>query len=165
MQPERGARRVKRDKYFGAGLSPVTLQNYTTRGRSDLVRGVDFFVRRLSPYRRQLKFTQRGLSRLQARDYRVFGEVLAPSRQTVWHGSERLPPIQGSPQERRMRLKQAIAVASRPYFAHPCAIPGCQCSFHALGAPQVEVVRAIMTKKWDGVNRYKPQKPKQLSPL
>ena len=118
------------------GLSRVTLQNYTTRGRSDLVRGVDFFVRRLSPCRRQLMFTQRGLSRLQLRDYRVFGELLAPSRQTVWQGNERLPPIKGSPQERRMRLKQAITVAARQYLDHPCAIPGCRCAFHALGAPR-----------------------------
>jgi hypothetical protein len=34
------------------GLAPVTLQNYCSRGKSDLVRGEDFIVEPISPYRR-----------------------------------------------------------------------------------------------------------------
>ena len=130
----------------GKGLSPTTLQNYTSRGKSDLIRGLDFFVRRTSPYRRQLMFTERGLRRLQARAYRVFSEVLAPSRQTVWNGQERLPPIQGSHQERRMRLKQAIATGIRDYLRTPCAVPNCPCMIHRLGVPQIGVVVEVMRR-------------------
>src|SRR5271166_1859104 len=56
------------------GLSPVTLQSYTSRGKSDLARGIDFIVRRTSPYRHKLMITDRGLFRLQARQYHVFRE-------------------------------------------------------------------------------------------
>jgi hypothetical protein len=128
------------------GLSRVTVQSYTSRGRSDLVRGVDFFVRRTSPHRRQLMITDRGLLRLQARAYRVFGEPLAPSRQFIWNGKAKLPPIKGSPQERRMRLKQAVAIASRQYLEHPCAVPNCPCMTHRLGLPQADVVAEVMRK-------------------
>ncbi len=33
-------------------------------------------------------------------------------------------PPQGSPQERRLRLKQAVVMASREYLKRPCAVPG-----------------------------------------
>ena len=58
-----------------AGLSPVTLTNYTRPGYSDLVRDSDYFVRSWQdgPYhRRKLFFTKRGLYRLLLRAYRVF---------------------------------------------------------------------------------------------
>jgi hypothetical protein len=129
------------------GLSPITLRSYTSRGKSDLVRGVDFIVRRTSPYRRQLMITERGLLRLQARAYRVSGEPLAPSRQLIWNGREKPPPIKGSPQERRMRLKQAVAVVSRQYLEHPCAVPSCPCIVHRLGLPQADVVAEVMLRK------------------
>lgn len=115
------------------GLSPVTLQSSTSRGKSKLVRGEDFVVQRVAPYRRRLMITQRGLSRLEVRAYRVFGEPLAPSRQFIWNGRERLPPIKGSPRERRMRLKQAVAIVSREYIQHPCAMLSCPCVVHKLG--------------------------------
>jgi len=135
------------------GLAPVTLQNYCSRGKSDLVRGEDFIVQRISPYRRRLMITERGLLRLQARAYRVFGEVLAPSapsRQLIWNGREKLPPIKGSPQERRMRLKQAVAVAAREYLEHPCAVPHCPCMVHRLGLPQADVIVEVMMRKPPG---------------
>jgi len=125
-------------------LSPITLQNCTSRGKSDLVRGVDFFVRRTSPYRRQLMFTERGPQRLQLRAYRVFGETLAPSRRTIWNGQEQVRPIEGSAQERRMRLKQAIAVGMREYPKTPCVVPNCPCIIHRVGVPQVDVVADVM---------------------
>jgi hypothetical protein len=65
-----------------------------------------------------LMITQRGLLRLKVRAYRVFGEALAPSRQFIWNANERLPPIKGSPQKRRMRLKQAIAVVPQTPVRH-----------------------------------------------
>ena len=40
------------------GLSLVTLQSYTTRGKSNLVRGEDFIVRRVSAYLRQFMITR-----------------------------------------------------------------------------------------------------------
>jgi hypothetical protein len=133
-----------RDVAAAVGLSPITLQNYTARGRSDLIRGLDFIVRRTSPCRRQLMFTERGMQRLQLHQYRVFGEALAPSRQTIWNGTERLPPIKGSPQEQRMRLKQAIAVGIRDYLKTPCAVPSCPCMIHRLGVPQIGVMVEVM---------------------
>jgi hypothetical protein len=79
---------------------------------------------------------ERGLLRLRLRKYQVFAETLAPSRQTVWNGQERLPPIKGSPQEQRMRLKQAIIVGIRAYIKTPSAVPNCPCMIHRLGVPQ-----------------------------
>ena|SRR5271166_3801807 len=128
------------------GLSRVTLQSYTSRGKSDLVRGVDFIVQRISPYRRRLMITDRGLLRLQTRTYRVFGETLAPSRQFVWNGKEKLLAIKGSPQERPMRLKQVVAVFSREYLKHPCAVPNRPCMTHRLGLPQANVVAEVMMR-------------------
>jgi hypothetical protein len=61
-------------------LAPVTLQNYCSRGKSDLVRGEDFIVQLISPYRRRLMITERGLRQLKARAYRVFGDSLAHAR-------------------------------------------------------------------------------------
>jgi hypothetical protein len=88
--------------------------------------------------------TERGLLRLRLRKYRVFAETLAPSRQTVWNGQERVPPIEGSPQERRMRLKRAIIVGFRDYLKTPCAVPNCPCMIHRLGVPQIDVVDEAM---------------------
>jgi hypothetical protein len=136
------------------------------------VRGVDFFVRRTSPYRRQLMITERGLWRLKVRAYRIFGEPLAPSRQFIWNGREKLPTIKGSPQERRMRLKQAVAVFSREYIQHPCAMPNCRCVVHKLGLRQADVVVEVMCaslpgrhlraangghrRRFDGYRRFRP---------
>jgi hypothetical protein len=53
-------------------LATLTLQSYTSRGKTDRVRGEDFFVRRTSPYRRQLIITERGLMRLRLRVYWVY---------------------------------------------------------------------------------------------
>jgi hypothetical protein len=92
-------------------------------------------------------FTERGLRRFQFHRYRVFGEVLAPSRRTIWNGRERLPPIQGSPQERRMRLKQAITVGIRDYLKNPCAVPNCPGLIHRLGVPQIDVVVEVMRNR------------------
>jgi hypothetical protein len=75
--------------------------------------------------------------RLQAHAYRVFGEVLAPSRQTIWNGRERLSPIKGSPQERRMRLKQALSVALREYPKTPWAVPTCLASSTGWESPRM----------------------------
>ena len=68
------------------GLSPITLSNYTRVGCSDLVRGVDYFVRywQRGPYhRRKLFFTERGMKRLRMGAYRVFRPgKLSPSQRT-----------------------------------------------------------------------------------
>jgi hypothetical protein len=42
-----------------------------------------------------------------------------------------------------MRLKQAVAVASRSYLQHPCAVPDCPCIVHKLGFPQADTI--VMT--------------------
>ncbi len=127
-----------------AGLSVSTLQSYTSRRKSDLVRGLDYFVRRTSPTRRQLMFTYRGALRLVTRDYRLFADSKAPSRQFAWNGEERVVPLQGSSQERRMRLKSNIATAARQYLERPCTVPGCPCIVHRLGMPQADIVAEVM---------------------
>jgi hypothetical protein len=70
------------------GLAPQTLANYTRPGYSDLIRGADFVVRRITHglyLRRKLYFTDRGLARLLARDYKVFrpGEP-SPAQKAFW---------------------------------------------------------------------------------
>lgn len=57
---------------------------------------------------------------------------------------ERLPPIEGSPQERRMRLKQAVVDGYRKYLERPCAVPNCPCIIHRLGMPQPDVVAEVI---------------------
>jgi hypothetical protein len=47
-------------------------------------------------------------------------------------------------QERRTRLKQAVAVASREYLEHPCAVPDCPCMTLRLGLPQVDVIAEVI---------------------
>ena len=92
-------------------------------------------------------FTERGLKRLALRAYRTYSNGAAPSRQAIWHpatGLKALPPIKGTPQERRARLRQNIAVGWRSYVVHPCALPNCPCIVHQLGLPQIEEVMAIM---------------------
>ena len=115
-----------------AGLAPVTLQSYTSRGKADLVRGEDFFVRRTSPYRRQLMFTKRGLLRLRLRAYRVYRDG--------GHTLTAMPP-EARPvnlrtdfchSERRSRLKAAVHQSFRNYLEHPCAVPNCPCMTHRL---------------------------------
>jgi hypothetical protein len=90
--------------------------------------------------------TDRGLLRLQARAYRVYGEPLAPSRQFIWNGQEKLPPIKGSLQERRVRLKQAIAIAFREYLKQPGAPPNCPCMTHRLGLPQADEIASMLER-------------------
>jgi hypothetical protein len=122
------------------GLSPTTLQNYTARGRSNLVRGEDFIVRRVSPYRKQLMITERGRKRLAFRAYQVYREgrhtltVMPPEARPVKLRTDLCHS------ERRLRLKAAIQQAFRAYLDHPCALPNCQCVIHRLGAPQLDTV-------------------------
>ena len=83
----------KREAAEKVGLTPTTLSDYTRAGRTDLVRGVDFIIKRWKgPFqRRRLYFTDRGLRRLLARDYRVYDQsaprhpaMRPPTAQGVW---------------------------------------------------------------------------------
>jgi len=121
-----------------AGLAAITISRYFIAGRTDLVRGEDFFVRRAGPCRRQLVITERGLKRLQTRSYRVFREgkqasIVAPPRAGI-------VKLRGdvNSTDRRLRVKASVAQAFRAYLEHPCAVPGCQCIIHRLGAPQAD---------------------------
>ena len=81
----------------------VTLGNYCRTGRSTLVRGVDFTVQRSSPYRQHLRFTDAGVARLLARDYKCIrvGKHLGP--QIVFKGKP--APLESlSDRERRVRI-------------------------------------------------------------
>ena len=133
-----------RDVSEVVGLSPITLQSYTSRGKSNLVRGEDFIIRRTSPYRRQLMITERGLKRLRMRSYRVFRD----GRHTPTAMPPEARPISLRTDlcysERRLRLKAAITQAFRAYLNHPCAVPGCQCMIHRLGAPQADALAAYL---------------------
>jgi hypothetical protein len=130
-----------------SGLKPVTLQNYARPGYSNLIRGTDFTVKRIArgPYlRRRLYFTESGLIRLMAHDYRVYSWMgLSPSRstgQTVVeamkaHLNETSPakrPLHNySAQEQRMRLKAATALCAQLVLRSACSEPNCKCPYHA----------------------------------
>jgi hypothetical protein len=133
------------------GLSPITLSNYTRLGYSDLVRGVDYFVRywQEGPYhRRKLFFTEQGLHRLKIRAYRVFrpgpsspsqrafidrmdATVRLPRREDR---SRRIPPGRHSLAANRL-VREQVARVMREYLEHPCAVPTCPCMTHRLGLP------------------------------
>jgi len=135
------------------GLSPVTLTNYTRVGYSDLVRGVDYFVRywQRGPYhRRKLFFTERGLRRLQLRAYRVFRPgPLSPSQRAFlkrMDATVRLPmkanrfgrvPVGKHPLATNRWVRDRVVRAMREYLEHPCALPNCQCVTHTLGLPTI----------------------------
>ena len=141
-----------------AELAPKTLHEITSR--TDLIRGVDFIVRRHvfhSQPKRRLYFTERGLARLIARDYRWFKEKNRKNsaqeyeRRRIsnqpWAG---VPPdwnlIRGirSPEERRARLRQYLLLFSREYIrAGGCALPGCRCISHELGVPRADLWRSF----------------------
>jgi len=137
------------------GLSPVTLTNYTRVGYSDLVRGLDYFVRfwQRGPYhRRKLFFTERGLQRLRLRAYRVFRPgPLSPSQRAFlkrMDATVRLPmkanrsgrvPVGMHPLATNRRMRDEAAQAIRVYLQHGgCAVPNCPCISHRLGLPTMQ---------------------------
>jgi len=155
------------------GLTPTTLSDYTRAGRTDLVRGDDFIVKRWQkgPFqRRRLYFTDRGLRRLLAHDYRVYDQKrdpAAPSHQTsdrarvLENLKARLSTLTAarakhaklygerySPQEERLRLRSSIHDAVREYERQPCALPGCRCICHLHGVPQSDVVAELVGPRY-----------------
>ena len=141
------------------GLSVVTLRGYTSKRGSTLVRGQDFFVRRPSPYRRQVVLTEAGLKRLLARDYSAWSgarvyrsdggrkEVDFARLKAISHHWSSVDYVALCASEARQRLKQTVELAARAYLEHPCAVPACPCSIHTLGVPQADVVREVMARK------------------
>jgi hypothetical protein len=107
-----------------AGLSVSTLRTYTQAGRSDLIRGLDFYVHRQG-VRRRLYFTARGLSRLLSRNYRSESPSQRINPRAYNLEQFGLPPrYEGSSaQERRQRVQQMIYIAFMKYKTHPCAVP------------------------------------------
>jgi hypothetical protein len=129
----------ERSRKVTQGLSPHTLADYCKTGRSTLVRGVDFGVRRPNAYRRQLFFTERGIARLIARDYKV------PFPSTPEPAKHKRDPMTYSASERRAMLRHNIARAFILYLQHPCAVPGCPCVIHSmLRVPQADYVHAML---------------------
>jgi hypothetical protein len=122
-----------------ADLRPDTLKKYCC-GYSDLVRGIDFVVRRFAPYRKRIYFTKRGIFRLQSRSYRTFlhgngsSSAIAsfrhPGLQPVYRGSSEV--------ELRQRARQRLALVMQQYPEHPCAVPSCLCIIHRLGLTQAD---------------------------
>ncbi len=95
-----------------------------------------------------LFFTERGLARLLAQDYRV--TYCGPARHTV--KPEALVPVRALEtycnQERRMRLKDQIARAFLKYLEHPCAVPACPCAIHQVhGLPQSDYIWEVLSPK------------------
>jgi hypothetical protein len=135
------------------GLSPITLTNYTRVGYSDLIRGLDYFVRswQRGPYRRRkLFFTERGLRQLQLRAYRVFRPgPLSPSQRAFLkhmdatvrlHKKKDRPghiAFSSNPLATNRRVRDILARVMREYLEHPCALPNCQCVTHTLGLPTI----------------------------
>ena len=97
-------------------------------------------MRRISPYRRRLMFTERGLARLRLRAYRVFGETLAASRQLGMDRPEATLIDKAFSARATDRLKQAVAIASRQYLEHPCALSNGPRIMHELGLPQADTI-------------------------
>jgi len=142
-----------------AGLSPITLTNYTRSGYSNLVRGLDYFVRywHQGPhFRRKLFFTERGLRRLLLRAYRVNRPGFLSSSQQAFidrmDATVRLPrkedrpgrvPTGRHPLATNRWVRDQVAGIMREYLEHPCAVPDCPCMTHRLGlSPLADLVAA-----------------------
>lgn len=134
------------------GLSPVTLMDYCQSGRSTLIRGTDFTVRRSSPYRKHIMFTDAGIARLIARDYRTTQVDKRTDRRITFKGKP--APLESlSVREARMRLRHNIAVAFQKYLElGGCAVPGCPCVIHQspILIPQATYIRAILHRPTGG---------------
>jgi hypothetical protein len=140
------------------GLSPITLTNYSRSGYSDLVRGMDYFVRSWQQgphYRRKLFFTERGMQRLALKKYRVYrpGPLSASQRRFIarMDATVRLPrredrasriPSNEHPLTANRAVRDRLAQVMREYLVHPCAMPGCSCITHRLGLPTMEQLYA-----------------------
>lgn len=129
-----------------AHLAPSTLQVYA-RGRANLIRGVDFLVRREGKWCRRLYFTERGLHRLSTRAYRVGNSGVndVPFRVVV-------PPFLTPPSvhdyDRRARNRRYLSIITQVldlYSKSPCAVPDCPCITHKLGLPRLdEMLEAVL---------------------
>jgi hypothetical protein len=97
-------------------------------------------VRRPNAYRRQLFFTERGIARLIARDYKV------PFPGTPEPAKHKRDPMTYSASERRVMLRHNIARAFILYLERGgCAVPGCPCFIHSqLLVPQADYIHAML---------------------
>ncbi len=83
------------------------------------MRGVDFFVGRVTPYPRQVMITERGLTRAKLHAYGVYrdaGHALTAMPQENRPVNLRTDLCYS---ERSLRLKAATQQAFRAYFDHP----------------------------------------------
>jgi hypothetical protein len=140
-----GGATLRLRSFVTPGLSPHTLADYCKAGRSTLVRGVDFGVRRPNQFRRQLFFTERGIARLIARDYMASYRGSKPLERELKAAKQR-NPLTYCAAERRAMLRHNVARAFSLYLEHPCAVPGCPCVIHRppLNVPQADYVRAML---------------------
>ncbi len=143
------------------GLAPQTLANYTRPGYSTLERGVDFVIRvwNRGPWvRRTLWFTERGLRRLQLRQYQVFRPGRPSPRALEFLQKATAAPAVGkknagrpiadySRMERRMRLRDQLHRFVREYLEHPCALPACRCICHLAGLPRADVIADLLSDR------------------
>lgn len=140
------------------GLSPVTLTNYTRVGYTDLEYGKDYFIQawKKGPYfRRSLRFTERGVTRLAMRAYKVYDKKnrIPGSRPRDFAGYDRFNRefIENMGETRGVRMPQSdfaarrkvreqmTAVLAEAYLkAGGCAVPNCPCASHRLGLPQTD---------------------------
>lgn len=142
-----------------AGLAVATVKNYCRPGYSDLVRDLDFFVRRWKKgcwLRKEIKFTERGLQRLAMRQYKVYRPdgIVSPSARRFAQTAalaelklvqDRSLPLPSRGQiERRMRVRDEAFRVARLYIESPCAVPGCPCMAHKLGLPQADALVELM---------------------
>ena len=119
-----------------AHLTRATLQVYA-KGRANLVRGLDFLVRREGKWCRRLYFTERGLQRLTSRSYRVSNSGLSTGLVRV-----SLPnSLRWKDQDGRCVSRRYLSLISQVldlYSKSPCAVPDCPCIVHKLGLPQLD---------------------------
>ena len=127
------------------GLSCATLQAYAAGGKSDLIRGEDFYIHRFAKFRKRLYFTRRGIQRLKLRAYRVYRCSQRPVPRSELGLAIPRRYMGSSLDEAVGRLTSTVSQVIIKYMREsPCAVPNCPCMTHRLGLPQADEIAAML---------------------
>lgn len=152
-----------------SGLSVESIRTYCRRGRSNLIRHQDFFVRRLSPTRYCLMITPDGLKRLCLRAYKVRAVAsLRPGKRARVQTTADINVVDkvrrwkgNSEREQWWRLARETRDILDLYLANPCAVPNCQCIIHRLGVPQLQTLLDAWNGSKHRTTDYPPWSPQK----
>ena len=121
-----------------ANLAPSAIRDYC-RGRADLDRGKDFFVKRSGKYRRNLLITERGLARLSTRQYRTIDGPRRKHIALILSAPSLVDLIAGvNGREAKLRFKSLLIHVMLDYLDSPCSVSACPCMAHRLGLPTAQ---------------------------